>query len=264
MENADLTIVIPVYNQPELLEYTLWQMKYRQSMKTKAIVIDDASDMIYAEQQKVISGKYDALYIYEPCYPKRMRKTACASIGIYKVDTEFVGVLDVHGHYDDDYIHKCYSVLSKYKNALVSTHWFWLKENIIELLLGCKTLRHLDGSEHSDGCNCINYDYYCRFDNIKSTIHVDYYDGNTFLRTEIAKLCYDINIYGYSFAGDIALSALHRGQSIIVIGDVHYYHISHYKQSIITNQEYEKVTDYLNNKYKSWGDLPKYNELILI
>jgi len=264
MENANLTVVIPVYNQPGLLEYTLWQLQHQDIINPKVIVVDDSSDLLQAEEQKVVSQIYNATYIYEPCYPKRMRKHSCIIRGLGEVKTEFVGTFDVHGYYDKDYLYKCYSVLSKYKNVVVTHHWYWLKENIIQFLLGNKTIRHLDGSIHVDGCDCIDWKYFCRYDDIRPTEWGTYADGNFFLRTNIAKLCHDPAIYGYAnSSSDVAMSAIYYGQSNVVLGDVHGYHISHYKQNYSFYTENENIRGYVENKYKIWGPLPKDNGLVL-
>ena len=265
MGNFDLSIVVLVYNQPDLLEYQLWQLKNQDYITPKLIVVDDASSSVEAGIQQSTSEYYGAKYMYDPCVPKRFRKARCGLLGIEQADTEFVGIFDVHHHLDKDYLFKCSNIISKYKNVVLTHHWWWLLEYLDEVKDNHITLGHLDGTKHEPLCNCIDWTYYCKQLDIRPTKLGMYADGNFWFRTDVARKCYDPNVYGYgNISSDIAMSAVYYGQSNVVVGDIHAYHIRHEKTSFMTREENSLVREYMESKYKSWGTLPDDNGLILI
>lgn len=263
--NSDISVIILVYNQPELLEYSLWQMVNADYITPNIVVVDDASSLIEASQQQTISNYFGAKYIYEACYPKKFRKSKCALSGLSQVSTEFVGILDVHGHYDKDYLLKCFNVVAKYKNVVMAHHWFYLDSWLEELRSGKFNLCHLDMTKHIPPCNCIDWRRYSKQHDIKPSDWGIYADGNFFYRTEVASKCYDDKVYGYAnFSGDISYNALYNNQSVVVMGDIHGYHIKHNKISSEPLHELREVRLYINKKNEDRGQLKPHNGLELI
>jgi hypothetical protein len=128
------------------------------------------------------------------------------------------------------------------------------------------TIQHLIHRCNGKRCTCVDWDYYSKQEDIKPTHYTGMYaDGNFWFRTDKAKLCYDPNIYGYgNFSSDIAMSAVYYGQAVVVMGDIHTYHIQHKKYSFMCEDEQKAVREYMESKYKVWGQLPQDNKLVLI
>ena len=129
-----LTVIIPSYNRPQLLQQSLEALKFQTSKDFTIIIVDDKSEKIL-EIEKVIERYKPYLQVHLIKKPVKTGVQESRNIGLKTAKTEYVSLID-----DDDY----------YKpNAIKSFSNFIKKDNSHDLIYAEATV--IDSQNNSIG-----------------------------------------------------------------------------------------------------------------
>src|SRR5699024_10534236 len=106
-----LTIIIPHYNSPVLLERLLKTIP--QTKEIQVIVIDDNSDEIYKEKYLEIKKEHNINIEYLCNYSNKKGAGSCRNIGLERVLGEWVLFADADDYFTEDF----FEVIQKYLQA---------------------------------------------------------------------------------------------------------------------------------------------------
>jgi len=130
-----LTIIIPHYNSPVLLERLLKTIP--QTKEIQVIVIDDNSDEIYKEKYLEIKKEHNINIEYLCNYSNKKGAGSCRNIGLERVLGEWVLCADADDYFTEDF----FEVIQKYLQASEDVIFF--KPTSVELDTGKLSNRHV-------------------------------------------------------------------------------------------------------------------------
>ena len=234
------------------------------------VVVDDMSDDLQAKQHIELSHNYGVDYLYFRREPKRYRLNQCYMIGLSVLNTEFVAFSNDDLVFDNDYVEKCLSILTNYKNMVMmnATHRLPYPVDVKKLEEVGYTLEEISKSHYESIDRyhpmmltgeepCWN-----TMDNIHTSPNNEGMDGIVLTRTNLARKyqLWDINWEGWGRnKHEMLCTARTNGLAPVVFKDIKAYHLLHEKvpMQIIGTADHEEYFE------KKWGGKNIYLEFPL-
>ncbi|MDQ8004877.1 MAG: glycosyltransferase [Pedobacter sp.] len=265
----NLSIVIPTYNRPEILQKTLQSISLQQHQPYEIIIIDGSKD--FEKSTSSMWPNLSSIIVHEKAIELGAAKQR--NQGIALANTDIIGFFDDDIILEKDCIKILWDGLQKHQNcgginAVITNQSYHNLGSISKMfyrLLGGDTSKSLAGK-------CIG-PAICFLPSLETKVEyaeVDWLNlGCTFYRKDaLPKPVFDHHFVGYSLMEDLALS-LRVGQNwkLITASQAHIYHDSQPsegKSNIFINSEMELVNRfYIMKHIRNQTGLKDYVKLFL-
>ncbi len=287
-----ISYIIPVYNRPQNVALLLDCLHRQTHIPEQIIVIDDASDKEFSEQQKQLCEKYNVEYYYNPMpllndktyAPKILRLSESFDIGLGFAKQEICAFVSCDMIFDNIYIERCSNLIAQYENMvmchvslrLLSAKNIDMDIPLFDQALGCNDIQFVTNIPTLEpGCFDISSERIVlpkfnllSYSDAPKPINMwaHYFDGNVWTNTYNANIVgWDRNVTSWSYDDpEFGMNCLSKGLSLVLLGDIYSYHIAHDSTPELCMPAQRLATQrYLYAKpYNTFSFVPQYNELI--